>query len=198
METKRTVKPYPAELRERSVRMVREQAREHASEWAAMRSVAAKVGCTAETLAVGPAGRARPGRARRVDERGTGAAEGAGTGEPGAARGQRDPAQGECVFCGGGARPPVEAMIAFIDDHRGVHGVEPICRELAIAPSTYHAHAAHRADPSKASARARATACFAAMSGGSGRRTFGSTACARSGASLAARGSGLRDAPSPA
>jgi transposase len=50
METKRTVKPYPAELRERSVRMVREQAREHASEWAAMRSVAAKVGCTAETL----------------------------------------------------------------------------------------------------------------------------------------------------
>ncbi len=30
--------------------MVREQAQEHASEWAAMRSVAAKVGCTAETL----------------------------------------------------------------------------------------------------------------------------------------------------
>ena len=50
METKRTVKPYPAELRERAVRMVQEQAREHASEWAAMRSVAAKVGCTAETL----------------------------------------------------------------------------------------------------------------------------------------------------
>jgi transposase-like protein len=50
METRKTVKPYPAELRERSVRMVREQAREHGSEWAAMRSVASKVGCTAETL----------------------------------------------------------------------------------------------------------------------------------------------------
>jgi transposase len=50
METRKTVKPYPAELRERSVRMVREQAQEHGSEWAAMRSVAAKVGCTAETL----------------------------------------------------------------------------------------------------------------------------------------------------
>ena len=50
METKRTVKPYPAELRERAVRMVRGQAQEHASEWAAPRSVAAKVGCTAETL----------------------------------------------------------------------------------------------------------------------------------------------------
>lgn len=46
-------------------------------------------------------------------------------------------------------------MIAFIDDHRAVHGVEPICRELAIAPSTYHSHVACRADPSKASARAR-------------------------------------------
>ena len=46
-------------------------------------------------------------------------------------------------------------MIAFIDDHRAVHGVEPICRELPIAPSTYHAHVVRRADPSKASARAR-------------------------------------------
>jgi transposase len=50
METRKTVKPYPAELRERSVRMVREQAQEHGSEWAATRLVAAKVGCTAETL----------------------------------------------------------------------------------------------------------------------------------------------------
>lgn len=46
-------------------------------------------------------------------------------------------------------------MIAFIDDHRGVYGVEPICRMLPIAPSTYHAHAARRADPAKASPRAR-------------------------------------------
>jgi transposase InsO family protein len=46
-------------------------------------------------------------------------------------------------------------MIAFIDDHRDAYGVEPICRVLPIAPSTYHAHVARRADPSKASARAR-------------------------------------------
>jgi putative transposase len=46
-------------------------------------------------------------------------------------------------------------MIAFIDDHRGVHGVEPICKVLPIAPSTYHDHAAKRADPGKLSARAR-------------------------------------------
>ena len=46
-------------------------------------------------------------------------------------------------------------MIAFIDDPRGAYGVEPICRVLPIAPSTYHAHAAKRADPAKLSARAK-------------------------------------------
>jgi transposase InsO family protein len=46
-------------------------------------------------------------------------------------------------------------MIAFIDDHRAVYGVEPICRVLPIAPSTYRTHAARHRDPSKASARAR-------------------------------------------
>ena len=46
-------------------------------------------------------------------------------------------------------------MIAFIDDHRAVYGVEPICRVLPIAPSTYRAHAAQRRDPGKSSARAR-------------------------------------------
>jgi putative transposase len=51
-------------------------------------------------------------------------------------------------------------MIAFIDDHRGAYGVEPICRVLPIAPSTYRAHAARRADPAKASARVRRDAAL--------------------------------------
>lgn len=46
-------------------------------------------------------------------------------------------------------------MIAFIDDHRKAHGIEPICRVLPIAPSTYHDHAARAADPRKLSARAK-------------------------------------------
>ena len=46
-------------------------------------------------------------------------------------------------------------MIAFVDDHREIYGVEPICRVLPIAPSTYHAHVAERADPAMASARVR-------------------------------------------
>jgi hypothetical protein len=28
-------------------------------------------------------------------------------------------------------------MIAYIDEHRGRYGVEPICEQLPIAPSTY-------------------------------------------------------------
>jgi putative transposase len=44
-------------------------------------------------------------------------------------------------------------MIAFIDDNRTTHGVEPICRVLPIAPSTYRAQVAQRADPAKASMR---------------------------------------------
>ena len=38
-------------------------------------------------------------------------------------------------------------MTAFIAAHRDVYGVEPICKVLPIAPSTYYAHAARKADP---------------------------------------------------
>ena len=51
-------------------------------------------------------------------------------------------------------------MIAFIDDHREVHGVEPICKVLPIAPSTYHAHVAERRDPARLSTRARQDAAL--------------------------------------
>ena len=51
-------------------------------------------------------------------------------------------------------------MVAFIDDHRMVHGVEPICRQLQIAPSTYWHHVARRADPCRRSARAQRDAAL--------------------------------------
>jgi putative transposase len=60
-------------------------------------------------------------------------------------------------------------MIAFIDDHREAHGVEPICKVLPIAPSTYHEHAAKRADPAKLSARAKRDVALKAET----RRVFG-------------------------
>jgi putative transposase len=53
-------------------------------------------------------------------------------------------------------------MIAFIDDHREVYGVEPICRVLPIAPSTYRAHAARRKNPDLAPAREKRDRVLAA------------------------------------
>jgi putative transposase len=46
-------------------------------------------------------------------------------------------------------------MIAFIDDHRTAYGVEPICKVLPIAPSSYYDHAAKRANPETRSDRAK-------------------------------------------
>jgi putative transposase len=46
-------------------------------------------------------------------------------------------------------------MIAFIDDHREAYGVEPICKVLPIAPSTYRDRVAKRRDPARLPARAR-------------------------------------------
>jgi len=45
--------------------------------------------------------------------------------------------------------------MSFIDAHREDLGIEPICRELAVAPSSYHEHARRQADPGRRSARAR-------------------------------------------
>jgi len=49
----------------------------------------------------------------------------------------------------------MEAMISFVDAYRDKHGVEPICRVIEIAPSTYHAHIARRAKPETAPPRVR-------------------------------------------
>jgi transposase InsO family protein len=46
-------------------------------------------------------------------------------------------------------------MVSYIDTHRDRFGVESICRVLPIAPSTYHRHQQHRADPARRAARAQ-------------------------------------------
>jgi hypothetical protein len=53
----------------------------------------------------------------------------------------------------------VQAMIGFIDDHRKEYGVEPICRLLPIAPSTYHDHAAKDRDGAKVGAGKTGRSC---------------------------------------
>jgi len=46
-------------------------------------------------------------------------------------------------------------MVSFIDEHRDEYGVEPICAQLPIAPSTYYEHKAREADPGRLPPRVR-------------------------------------------
>ncbi len=46
-------------------------------------------------------------------------------------------------------------MVAFVDKYRDEYGVEPICAQLPIAPSTYYEHKAQQADPDRRCARAK-------------------------------------------
>ncbi|QHP66107.1 IS3 family transposase [Bradyrhizobium sp. LCT2] len=158
--TSKTTNKFSPEVRTRAVRMVLDHAGEHPSRWAAVTSIAAKIGCTPQTLhdwvkkaEVGSGQRAGvptdTAEKLKALER-----------ENRELRQANEILRKASAFCDGGARPPVQAMIAFIDDHRGAHGVEPICKVLPIAPSTYHAHVTKRRDPAKLSVRARQDAAL--------------------------------------
>ena len=46
-------------------------------------------------------------------------------------------------------------MTAFVDEHRDEYGVEPICEQLPIAPSTYYEQKRRQRDPGRCSDRSR-------------------------------------------
>ncbi|QUM74615.1 IS3 family transposase [Sphingopyxis granuli] len=152
----KTTNKFSPEVRERAVRMVDEHRADYGSEWAAMTSIAGKIGCTAETLRrwcreeasrrAGPAAQTASDKDRlKLLEREVKELR----------RANEILRKASAYFCAGGARPPRQMVMSFIDSHREELGIEPICRELAVAPSSYHEHAARLADPAKRSARAR-------------------------------------------
>ena len=137
------VTKFSPEVRERAVRLVREQRSEHPSMWAAVESIAPMIGCTPQTLHEWV-------KRHQVDH---GKRDGVTSDErerlkalerevKELRRAQRDSQGRERVFRPGGARPPFQVLKAFIDQHRDTFGVEPICKVLRIAPSGYRRHAA--------------------------------------------------------
>src|SRR6266571_3956655 len=157
---------FPPEMRERAVRMVMEAVEAQGGvRFGAVARVARELGIGSETLRVWvPPGRGRPGLAAGCHDAGQEADRRAGAG---AARGparERDP-QGGRGFLRAGARPALAQVGAFIACYGAMFGVEPICRVLQVAPSSYYAWRSRR--PSARSQRdedlkAKILACFQA------------------------------------
>ena len=69
--------------------------------------------------------------------------------------GQRDLTQGIGFFRPSGARPLTGELVTFIDQYREDLGIEPIGKQLPVAPSTYYEYKARAADPGRLPARAQ-------------------------------------------
>ncbi|EPE0298126.1 IS3 family transposase [Escherichia coli] len=148
---------FSPEVRQRAIRMVLESQGEYDSQWAAICSIAPKIGCTPETLRVWV----------RQHERDTGGGDGGLTTaerqrlkelerENRELRRSNDILrQASAYFCEGGVRPPLEKMMPLLDKLREQYGVGPLCSELHIAPSTYYHCQQQRHHPDKRSARAQ-------------------------------------------
>ncbi|HBD4295599.1 TPA: IS3 family transposase, partial [Escherichia coli] len=142
---------------QRAIRMVLESQDEYDSQWAAICSIAPKIGCTPETLRVWV----------RQHERDTGGGDGGLTSaerqrlkelerENRELRRSNDILrQASAYFGEGGVRPPLEKMMPLLDKLREQYGVGPVCSELHIAPSTYYHCQQQRHHPDKRSARAQ-------------------------------------------
>ncbi|HDT1360442.1 TPA: IS3 family transposase [Escherichia coli] len=148
---------FSPEVRQRAIRMVLESQDEYDSQWAAICSIAPKIGCTPETLRVWV----------RQHERDTGGGDGGLTSaerqrlkelerENRELRRSNDILrQASAYFGEGGVRPPLEKMMPLLDKLREQYGVGPLCSELHIAPSTYYHCQQQRHHPDKRSARAQ-------------------------------------------
>nr|WP_181663877.1 IS3 family transposase [Escherichia coli] len=148
---------FSPEVRQRAIRMVLESQDEYDSQWAAICSIAPKIGCTPETLRVWV----------RQHERDTGGGDGGLTTaerqrlkelerENRELRRSNDILrQASAYFGEGGVRPPLEKVMPLLDKLRKLYGVGPVCSELHIAPSTYYHCQQQRHHPDKRSARAQ-------------------------------------------
>nr|WP_218208240.1 IS3 family transposase [Salmonella enterica] len=148
---------FSPEVRQRAIRLVLESQDGYDSQWAALSSIAPKIGCTPETLRIW----------LRQYERDTGGGDGSLTTserqrlkelerENRELRRSNDILrQASAYFGEGGVRPPLEKIAPLVDTLRDEHGVGPVCHELDIAPSSYYRYREHKHHPDRRSQRDR-------------------------------------------
>ncbi|EEC7841575.1 IS3 family transposase, partial [Escherichia coli] len=144
-------------VRQRAIRMVLESQDEYDSQWAAICSIAPKIGCTPETLRVWV----------RQHERDTGGGDGGLTSaerqrlkelerENRELRRSNDILrQASAYFAKAEFDRLWKKLMPLLDKLREQYGVGPVCSELHIAPSTYYHCQQQRHHPDKRSARAQ-------------------------------------------
>ncbi|EFO0930803.1 IS3 family transposase, partial [Escherichia coli O157] len=148
---------FSPEVRQRAIRMVLESQDEYDSQWAAICSIAPKIGCTPETLRVWV----------RQHERDTGGGDGGLTTaerqrlkelerENRELRRSNDILrQASAYFAKAEFDRLWKKLMPLLDKLREQYGVGPVCSELHIAPSTYYHCQQQRHHPDKRSARAQ-------------------------------------------
>ncbi|HAX6774388.1 TPA: IS3 family transposase [Escherichia coli] len=148
---------FSPEVRQRAIRMVLESQGEYDSQWAAICSIAPKIGCTPETLRVWV----------RQHERDTGGGDGGLTTaerqrlkelerENRELRRSNDILrQASAYFAKVEFDRLWKKLMPLLDKLRKLYGVGPVCSELHIAPSTYYHCQQQRHHPDKRSARAQ-------------------------------------------
>ncbi|UXJ22110.1 IS3 family transposase [Escherichia coli] len=148
---------FSPEVRQRAIRMVLESQDEYDSQWAAICSIAPKIGCTPETLRVWV----------RQHERDTGGGDGGLTSaerqrlkelerENRELRRSNDILRRASAYFAKAEFDRLwKKMMPLLDKLREQYGVGPVCSELHIAPSTYYHCQQQRHHPDKRSARAQ-------------------------------------------
>ncbi|EIX1854755.1 IS3 family transposase [Cronobacter sakazakii] len=145
---------FPPEVRQRAIRMVLENQNTYNSQWAAICSIAPKIGCTPETLRIwirqqepvdDEQNALTASERQRLKELEREVRE--------LRRSNDILRQASAYFGPGGARPPLEKIMPLLENLSGEHGVGPVCHELDIAPSTYYCHQQRRKCPERRSSR---------------------------------------------
>ncbi|EMD1658326.1 IS3 family transposase [Pluralibacter gergoviae] len=145
---------FPPEVRQRAIRMVLENQNTYNSQWAAVCSIAPKIGCTPETLRIwirqqepvdDEQNALTASERQRLKELEREVRE--------LRRSNDILRQASAYFGPGGARPPLEKIMPLLENLSGEHGVGPVCHELDIAPSTYYWHQQRRKCPERRSSR---------------------------------------------